>query len=155
MHRYKNLLIVIADAEHARLVRPTAANVLHTAQQFDSTVAHKQSSDLRSDHPGASYHSDSTAHHALAPRHDPHELEKEKFARFLAQELNALPPQSFDGLVIAAPAHCLRTVLDALDAPVQAKIAGALNKDLVKTPDNELWPHLQEFVPPATPARHK
>lgn len=155
MHHYKNLLIVIADAEHARLVRPNPANVLHTAQQFDSATAHKQSSDLRSDHSGASYHSDATAHHALAPRHDPHDLEKEKFARFLAQQLNTMPPESFDGLVIAAPAHCLHTVLETLDAPVQAKLAGTVKKDLVKTPDDELWPHLQEFVPQATPARHR
>ncbi len=154
MHRYKNLLIVIADAEHARLVRPTPANVLHTERHFDSTTAHKQSSDLRSDHPGASYHSESTAHHALAPRHDPHELEKEKFTRFLARELNAMPPESFDGLVIAAPAHCLRVLRDALNAPVAAKLAAALTKDLIKIPDDELWLHLQECVPAVTPARH-
>jgi protein required for attachment to host cells len=154
MRRYEKLLILIADAEHARLVRPAPDNVLHTTQRFDSSAAHKQSSDLRSDHPGASYHSDSTAHHALAPRHDPHELEKENFARFVAQELNTLPPQSFDGLVITAPAHCLHTILDTLDSQVQAKLAGTLSKDLVKTPDDELWPHLQDFVPAATPARH-
>ena len=154
MHHYKNLLIVIADSEHARLVRPTPANILKTEQRFNSSAEHKRSSDLGSDHPGASYHSDSTAHHALAPRHDPHELEKEKFARFVAAELNALPPQSFDGLVIAAPVHGLQAIVDALDAPVKAKLAGMLSKDLVKTPDDELWTHLQDFVPTATPARH-
>lgn len=153
MRHHKHLLIVIANAEHARWVRPTAANVLHTEQQFDSSTAHKQSSDLRSDHPGASYHSDATAHHALAPRHDPHELEKEKFARLVAQELNALPPESFDGVVIAAPAHCLSTILDALDAQVSAKLTGTVSKDLVKIPDDDLWPHLREFVPAATPPR--
>jgi len=155
MHHYKNLLVVIADAEHARLVRPTPENVLHTAQRFDSTTAHKQSSDLRSDHPGASYHGDSTAHHALAPRHDPHEMEKEKFSHFLAQQINALPAQSFDGLVIAAPTHCLQAIIEALGAPAKAKLAGTLSKELVKTPDDELWPHLSAFVPEPTPARHK
>jgi protein required for attachment to host cells len=155
MSKHKNLLIVIADSEHVRLVRPTPANVLHTERRFDSATAHRQSSDLGSDHPGASYHSDATAHHALAPRHDPHELEKEKFARFVAKELNDLPAHSFDGLVIAAPVHCLNIILETLHPEVTGKLAGTVSKDLAKIPDHELWPHLQEFVPPAAPARHK
>lgn len=154
MRHYNNLLIAIADAEHARFVRPAPTNVLHTERLIDSTAAHKKSADLRSDHPGASFHSDATAHHALAPRHDPHELEKEKFARFIAQEINALPEESFDGLVIVAPAHCLNVILEALHASAQTKLIGTLHKDLMKTPDDELWPHLQEFIPSATPPRH-
>lgn len=126
MQRYRNPLIVIADGEHARIVRPSPENVLNTVQQFDSPAAHKQSSDLRSDHPGASYHSDSTAHHALSPRHDPHALEKEKFSRFVAQELNATPDSSFDALVVAAPAHSLNVILEGLDISVRSKLAGTL-----------------------------
>lgn len=154
MPRHKNLLILIADAEHARFVRPATANVLHTERFVDLAEAHKQSSDLRSDHPGASYHSDSTAHHAMTPRHDPHEMEKGKFARFIAQEVNSLPETSFDILVVAAPAHCLNTILDALNPSSQTKLIGTLSKDLVKTPDDELWPHLQAYVPPPSPARN-
>ena len=154
MRRYGNLLIVIADGEHARMVRPSPANVLHTVQQFDSLAAHKQSSELRSDHPGASYHSDSTAHHAMTPRHDPHELEKEKFSRFVAHELNALSGNDFDGLVIAAPAHSLNLILHSLHSMTREKLIGTLAKDLIKTPDAELSQQLKAFLPPPSPARN-
>jgi hypothetical protein len=35
-------------------------------------------------------HTGSTAHHALPPRHDPKNREKAKFARFVAQQINAV-----------------------------------------------------------------
>src|SRR5271155_1108245 len=78
MPKDRNLLIVVADGEHVRFVRPAADNALHSEAELDSPAAHKQSADLGSDHPGASMHTGSSAHHALAPRHDPHALAKVK-----------------------------------------------------------------------------
>jgi len=49
---------------------------------------------------------------------------------------------AFDRFVIVAPAHCLREINDAL----AAMVIGRLGKDLVKTPDHELWPHLRAWV---------
>ena len=155
MHRYQNPLIVVADAEHARLIRTSPEYVLHTERHFDSAAAHRRSSDLGSDRPGASYHSDSSAHHGLAPRHDLHDQQKSAFARFLAEQLNAMPAQSFDGLVLCAPSHCLQDMLDGLHAEVRAKLAGSLAKDLVKIPDDQLWQHLQAFLPEPAPLRQK
>ncbi len=156
MSKNPRILIVIADGEHARLVRPRPDNVLRTERHFDSATAHKQSSDLGSDHPGASFHSDASAHHGLAPRHDLHGLEKEKFSRLVAQQLNEISGDSaFDALVIVAPADSGHLIRDGLDTETRAKIVGTLNKDLMKVPDDELWSHLQEWVPPAQPARQK
>ena len=45
-------------------------------------------------------------------------------------------------------AHCSE-LREALDAATQAKLVGTLEKDLVKTPDHELWPHVREWVSPA------
>ncbi|HUW81147.1 MAG TPA: host attachment protein, partial [Acidocella sp.] len=99
MSKNPRILIVIADGEHARLVRPRPDNVLRTERHFDSATAHKQSSDLGSDHPGASFHSDASVHHGVAPRHDLHGLEKEKFSRLVAQQLNEISGDSaFDAL---------------------------------------------------------
>src|ERR1700686_3033890 len=103
MSKTRKILIAIADGEHARFVRPRLDNVLRTEQRFDSISAHKQSADLGTDHPGASFHSDASAHHGLAPRHDLHDLEKAKFARFVAAQLNEiLGDNAFDALVLAA-----------------------------------------------------
>jgi protein required for attachment to host cells len=149
MPRGRDLLIVIADGEHVRFVRPAADNALHSEASLDSPSAHKQSSDLGSDHPGASLHTGSTVHHALAPRHDPHALEKEKFAASIAQQLNVRAAgDGFDDLVVVAPPHVLQAIRGALDTTTEAKVIGVLAKDLVKTPDSDLWPHVQAWVKP-------
>jgi protein required for attachment to host cells len=149
MPRNRNLLIVIADGEHVRFVRPAADNTLRSEATLDSPTAHKQSNDLGSDHPGASLHSGSTAHHAMTPRHDPHALAKEKFAHALARQLNARAAGGgFDELVLVAPPHVLSEIRVALDTAAAATLIGTLAKDLVKTPDSELWPHVREWVPP-------
>ncbi|GAN81835.1 host attachment family protein [Acidocella aminolytica] len=150
---HHKLLIILYDGEHARFIRPNEANVLHTARTIDSKDAHHRSADLRSDRPGATFHSDSTAHHALTPRHDPHDMEKESFVRFIAEELKAVPGDSFDRLILAAPAYALNIIKSELSADILDKMTGIISKDLLKVPDDELWEHLKPFVPAANPAR--
>lgn len=149
MPRQQRLLIVIADGEHARFVRPGPDNALHADAALDSFTAHKRSSELGTDHPGAGFHSDSSAHHALAPQHDLHTQAKEKFARVVAQRINeAAARAEFDELVVVAPAHSLSIIRDGLDTSTSARVIGTLAKDLVNTPDHELWPHVREWVRP-------
>jgi protein required for attachment to host cells len=144
----QKLLLVIADGEHVRFVRPAGDGALHSDATMNSDAAHKRSSDLGSDHPGASLHSGSSAHHALAPRHDLHLQEKLKFAQAVAGQVNAAV-HTFDELVIVAPPHTLAAIREALDVTTDAKITGTLQKDLVKTPDDALWPHVRHWVRPA------
>src|SRR5271166_3167037 len=109
----RKLLIVVADAEHVRFVRAGPDNALHSDAALDSVSAHKKSADLGSDHPGAAFHTGSTVHHALNPRHDPHELEKERFAHLVADRLNAATAGGeFDELVLVAPPHVLNAIRD-------------------------------------------
>jgi protein required for attachment to host cells len=149
MAKDQNLLIVIADGEHVRFVRPAEDNALYTEASVDSPAVHEQSSDIGSDHPGASMHSDSSAHHALEPRHDPHALAKEKFAHAIARQLNAESAGgAFDELVVVAPPHTFGEIEDVLDTMTSAKVFGTLAKDLVKTPDDQLGSHVQAWVRP-------
>ena len=139
-------LLVVADGEHVRFVRLDAHNALHSDVALDSLSAHKRSSELGSDHPGAAFHTGSSSHHAEAPRHDLHNLEKQKFAHLIADQLNAAAANNvFDDLLIVAPPHVLAAIRERLDADVDAKITGTLHKDLVKTPDHELWPHVRDL----------
>ena len=147
MSSSEDLLIVIADGAQARFVRFRPPGKLQTERTFESVAAHQRSSDLRSDGPGASFHSGSTAHHAVEPRHDPHQSEKIAFARTVASELNALPEGSFGGLILVAPARLMPVLRDAL-APLPARnLIGTIEHDLVKVPDAELWPHLEADLP--------
>lgn len=154
MPHYLRILIVLADGEHARFVREREDNALYTDVVLNSSEAHKRASDLGSDHPGASFHSDSTARHAIAPEHDLHDLAKERFARHVAHQINgAAKAETFDELVIAAPAHALQAIRAALDSAASGRIIGTVVKDLVKTPDHELLPHLGDWVRPVERAR--
>ncbi len=148
MPKHRKLLIVLADGEHVRFVRPAADNTLRGDAAMDSPAAHKRSADLGTDHPGAAMHSGSSAHHALAPRHDLQALEKEKFAHAVADQLNTAAAGTFDDLVIAAPPHTLSAIRQKLNPATGAKLIGTLPKDLVHTPDNQLLPHLEDWVRP-------
>ena len=153
MFKLRSLLIVIADGEHARCVRVGPDDALRSDRSFDSISAHKQSAGLGSDHPGASFHTGSSAAHAEMPRHDLHRMAKQKFANLIGDELNAAAARiEFDELIIVAPTRVLAAIRSRLDDSTRAAIIGTLKKDLVKTPDHELWPHLAKWVGPVHPA---
>jgi protein required for attachment to host cells len=149
MTRSSILWIAIVDGEHARFVQPDDNNALRSVQATDSATAHLRSHELGADRPGRSFESAASAHHAVGERHDLHALEKQKFVRLIAGQLNAAAERgAFDELLLVAPPHALRDLRDGLDAAAQAKLVGTLDKDLVKTPDHELWPHVREWVTP-------
>lgn len=147
MTQNTRVLIIIADGAHARFVRPADDGSLHSIGAIDSPDAHKRASDIGSDHPGASMHTHSTVHHAMTPRHDPHDLAQEAFAQLVADEVNRLFGQGgYDHLLLAAPPHTLGVIRDRMSKEAQAALAGTIGKDLIKTPDHELQPHLRQFL---------
>jgi protein required for attachment to host cells len=149
MPQHHKLCFVIADGGHARFVRPAPDNALHTVEAVDSATLHKHDHDLVSDRPGRSFESGAPARHAYTPRTDPHERAKDQFTHAVARMVNAnSAADQFNELVVVAPAHVLSELTDALDPAAKAKLLGTLAKDLVKTPDHELWPHLKEWVRP-------
>jgi protein required for attachment to host cells len=153
MPQHHTLCFVIADGGHARFVRPASDNALHTFEAVDSVTLHKRDHDLVSDRPGRSFESAAVARHAYTPRTDPHEMAKDQFTREVARMVNAnSAADEFHELILVAPSHVLSELTDALDAATKAKLLGSLAKDLVNTPDHELWPHLKEWVRPVTRA---
>ncbi|MBB2206164.1 host attachment protein [Gluconacetobacter takamatsuzukensis] len=136
------ILIVVADGEHARFVQPADNHALHTIASFDALTAHQRTSDLGDDAPGATYHTGSTAHHALNPRHDRHGLEMASFAKFVARQIDAWD-QPYERLLLIAPAHSSSGIASHLKAGTKAKIIGIIGKDLTRTPDNALKDHIE------------
>ncbi len=148
MPKHRNLLIVLADGEHARFVRQGAHNAIHPDKTLGLADADKQSADPSSDRPAGGFDTGSSPHHALMPERDPHGLEKVKFAHYVARQLNeAAAAGRFDELVVVAPSHTLNGIREHLDTTTAAMVVGTLAKDLVKTPDHELWPHLKPCIP--------
>jgi protein required for attachment to host cells len=149
MPRKRKLCFVVADGGHARFLRPAADYALHTFEAMDSASVHKRDQDLVSDRPGRAFESATAGRHAIEPRTDPHELEKTRFAQAVARKIvEEAAAGVFNELVVVAPSHVLNELTGALDAGTRAKVIGSLAKDLVKTPDHALWPHLKEWVRP-------
>lgn len=149
MPRQPELWIAIADGEHARLVARAADNALHTQTRLDSAAAHKQTSDLVSDRAGRSFESASPTRHAVTPRSDPHARAQLAFGHQVGEAVNAAAAAGrFDQIVLVAPADILHAIQERLDTAVRPRVLGTLMKDLVKTPDHELQPHLAQWVHP-------
>ena len=141
------LWIAIADGAHARFVQPDSNHTIRTLSALDSASAHLRSHDIGADRPGRSFESASMAHHAVGERHNPHRQAKDQFVRLVAERLNAAAAAGeFEELLLVAPPRALHELREALDDKTAKKLIGSLEKDLVKTPDHELWPHVREWV---------
>ena len=147
----QNVCFVIADGGHARFVKLSDVKALYTVEALDSAAANKRTHDLVTDRPGRSFESSGPTRHGYTPRHDPHDVERHKFGQLIGTLLrDGAVPGGFDALVLVAPADVLKDIIGALDAATEKKVAGTLDKDLVKVPDHELQPHLAEWVRPPT-----
>src|SRR5881409_2171544 len=147
MVKHSTVWIVVADGEHARFVTSAPKRAFHTQRVFESPSAHKKSSDLGTDRPTRSTESATGTSHAITPKHDLHEMEKGKFAHQVAHEINrASAKGAFDQVVLVAPAHTLKEIRGKLDTTTAAKLVGTLQKDLIRVPDHELAPHLDEWA---------
>jgi protein required for attachment to host cells len=114
---------------------------------MESPSSRKRTSDLAADRPGRSVESATATRHAIAPKHDLHEMEKRRFAHLVAREVERASAEgAFDHLVVVAPAHTLNGIRNELNATTAAKVVGTLRKDLTRVPDHELPPHLTEWA---------
>jgi len=144
MATHSKLWIAVVDGEHARiLVAGETDGRYRTERMIDSAAAHQRSADLGSDRPGRSFESATSTRHAIAPRHDPHDLAKRRFVEDVARQVNEAAEQGlFARLVLAAPSHALHDLRAALSATAAARLVGIVQKDLVRVPDSEIGPHL-------------
>lgn len=149
MVQHRDPCFVIADGGHVRFVKPASDNALHTIEAMDAVSVHKKTHDLTTDQPGRVHESSGVVRHAIAPRTDPHELEKIRFAHLIGDKLNEEREAGrFNELILVAPPHILAELRERLDKPTEAMVTGTLHKDLTKVPDHELYPHLKQWVRP-------
>lgn len=149
MPQHHKLCFVIADGGHARFAQPAEDNALHTIETMDSSTVHAHTHDLVSDRPGRSHESGSPTRHSVTARTDPHERAQMHFADNVARHVNQQAAAgAFNELVLVAPNDVLAVLEAALDTTSRPMLRGTLAKDLVKTPDHELWRHLRQWVRP-------
>ena len=121
---------VVADGGKARILTGDSS-ALRTLQQFDAG-GHGDTDDDAS--AGSSQ--------LKAPKSDPHDQSKEHFAKQIAARLNeAVRTGGVDEIILAAPAHVLHDIREALNKAASAKLGKSLSKDLTNTPEHELVSH--------------
>ena len=116
--------IVIADGEHARFLTAGAAPHFHTMETFRG--------------------------HAAGGDHwthgDPHAAAKHKFAALLAARVDTLAAtETFDDLILVAPAHVMADLRAHLGKAATAKLKTIIQKDLTKVPDGDLAKHFPDW----------
>jgi protein required for attachment to host cells len=138
---------VVADGGRARfLSKRDEGGGFDTQREFVSADIHKATRDLGAERPGRGHESGAAAHHAVEPRVDLHQAEKQRFMAEVAAALNAAGAESaFDRLILIAPAPALNALKDALDGATSAKVTGQLQKDLTHTPNADLAAHFADL----------
>jgi protein required for attachment to host cells len=140
--------IVIADGARARILENTGPGKGLTALPAEEMHhIHPPSRDIVADRPGRSHDRMGPQRHAMEPPSDAHREEKRRFADELAELLNtAARMDSYDRLVLVAPAKTLGDLRQALGKEAAAKVDGELSKDLTPIADHELPDHLDSVI---------
>ena len=121
---------VVADGGKARILTGDSST-LRSLQQFDAS-GHGDTDDDAS----------AGSNQLKAPKSDPHDQSKASFAKQVAARLNeAVRTGRVDEIILAAPAHVLHDIREALDKAASAKLGKSISKDLTNTPEHELASH--------------
>lgn len=135
---------LIADAARANIFQYQGPNsplkLIHSLEHEN-----KPTQELVSTERGRMSDGGSGQRSAMEHSTDPHEHEKEVFARELSQYLDR-NINGVDRLVVAAAPKFLGELRQKISGRVRDKIDGVLDKDLTKIPEKELPKHLSAVL---------
>ena len=118
---------VIADGGKARIAVREGSG-MRTVQHFDN-----------SGHGDTDEDASAGTSQLKAPKTDPHDQAKAHFAKQVAKRLNdAVRAGDVDEIMLAAPAHVLHDIREALDKAAAGQLGKTLSKDFTNSPDHEL-----------------
>lgn len=141
--------ILIADAGRARVLENLGPGKGAAPVDGLGSVSALPSSthEIVDDRQGRSFESVGAVRHPMTPPTDPRKKVKREYLEMLADQLDErLKAGAFDKLVVVAPPPALGVLRNAYSDRVSAAVSGELAKDLTKTPDHELGPHLADIV---------
>lgn len=135
--------ILLADGGNARVIERVAP-FGKLKEIFHLTHTHKSTHELGTDRPGRTFESANPTRHAIEPHTDPHEIQKDTFARELAALLkDAYQTQRFEELSIVSPPHMLGLLRSHLNnSPVHSRIIKEADKNMISMPLDQV----QDYV---------
>lgn len=136
--------IVVADGAGARLFLNTGPGKgLQELPDGRMQTALEATRSQGSDRPGRVHDRMGDGRHAMEPRIDWHEQQKQRFARELSQRLDAAAGgKAFDRLILVAPPKLLGALRSLLGAGARRLVTGELPKDLMRASEKELLSQL-------------
>jgi protein required for attachment to host cells len=147
MPKNKTCWIIVADGTRARiLANDGPGSGIRNTSNTDFVSDNRKSRDIVSDRPGRSKGS-TGGRHAMEPRVDSHEYEKQQFAKEVAKRINdACQRGEFGSLVLVAPPQTLGELRNALDKAARSKVIAELDKDLTKVAIHDLSEHIEGII---------
>ncbi len=144
----KKTWILVADGARARIFTNEGSNgKLAPVREFEWPPARKPTRELGVEKPGRTFESADATRHAMEPRVDWQEYEKQRFTRRIARLIErAGDRQRFDRLILVAPPKVLGEFRNALDKTTRARVSAEIPKDLTRLAPHELPRHLEEVV---------
>jgi protein required for attachment to host cells len=147
-----NTWILVADGARARVLRHDGrGGKLEPAldEEMTGMALGRQTRDLVSDQPGMTKDRAGQGMRRNDPPTEPQRHAKHEFARDVARMLaDALNRGEYDRLVVCAPPRALGDLRQELSKNVQDRVVGEVNKDLVKSSDDEVREHVSAFLRP-------
>ena len=139
--------IIVADGTRARiLANEGPGSGLRDISNMDFVSDNRKSRDIVSDRPGRS-EGGTRDRHAIEPRVDSHQYEKQRFAKEMAKRINdACLRGEFDSLILVAPPQTLGELRNALDKSALSKVSVELDKDLTKVAIHDLPKHFEGVI---------
>jgi protein required for attachment to host cells len=136
-------LIIVADQSKARLFSINSPEgALNEIQCLEHDVAREKSGALASDRPGRSFDSGGQGRHAMSTSVDPMEQEAIRFAKEIAEHVNAAcRTGSYNHLVIVAGDHLLGLLRESVTNAEQLRVT-EINKNLGQYDAREIRTHL-------------
>lgn len=136
------VLYVVADGGRARFIERNEAGDFRTFRDLESENIHDPSRTLGRSRPARVQESATATRHAIEPRQDRRAKAERAFIAIVAEQVNIAHGGHYDLLVVAAPPRLVAHFRKSLSGAMLEKLEPSINKDLTKTPDKELSPHL-------------
>lgn len=138
--------IVITDGAKGQIVVNEGPGIhLLPLTEFSSDAARQRGQDLVSDREGRSFDRNAEGRHALEPRSNPKQVEKDKFVRSVVDQIRrGSVSGSFDQLMLIASPTVLGKLRKLLRKDFGDRIVGEIAKDLTNLNARDLADHLAD-----------
>jgi len=142
--------VVVADHRHARIYEFEQPNgALVEVQHLEQLDARRRKGELVSDRPGRAFSSVGVRRHGLEPPVDPKEQENIRFAKQVADQLEAGRVEGrFDSLILVADPQVLGLLRQKLTPACRELIREEISKNLGRFNAREVRSHLPEQLWP-------